>query len=80
MNEITRIVNAQITIIEKATDKDTERIIASQKDASENIANDLKKIYHADDVQVEIHDFVNGKTELPAEFTNQTMNRFEKVE
>lgn len=49
MNEITRIVNAQITIIEKATDKDTERIIALQNNAAENIANDVaERIYQPD--------------------------------
>ena len=61
MKEITRIINAQITMIGKVSDKDADTIIKSKNDAEKNVANDLKRIYKADDVQVEIKDFVMGK-------------------
>ena len=61
MKEITRIVDAKITIIENVLDNDVDKIIEAKKDAAENVANTLKCLYRADDVQVEIHDFVMDK-------------------
>lgn len=58
MKEITRIVNAQITIIEKVPDKDVDTIISAQKDAEANVKNTMQQLYNAADVQVEIKDFV----------------------
>ena len=44
---------------------------------TENIKEVLGSI---DDIHVKIQDFQNDQTAIPAEFTEQTMNRFEKVE
>lgn len=63
MKEITRIVDAKITVIVTVSDNDADKIIEAKKDAAEKVANDLKNSYHADDVQVEIHDFVMDKGE-----------------
>ena len=58
MKEVTRIVKAQITIIEKVPDKDVDTIISAKEDAEVNVKNTLQRLYDADDVQVEIKDFV----------------------
>ena len=58
MKEVTRIVNAQITIIEKVPDKDVDTIISTKEDAEANVKNTMQQLYNAADVQVEIKDFV----------------------
>ena len=58
MKEVTRIVNVQITIIEKVPDKDVDTIISSKEDTEINVKNTMQQLYNVDDVQVEIKDFV----------------------
>lgn len=60
MSEVTRIVTAQITIIEKMPPESADDVVASQKLAEKNVADTLRKIYNADDVLVEIQDFVKN--------------------
>ena len=57
MKEITRIITAQITVIETMPDDDAEDIIKSQEIAKKNIEADLRKMYKADDVTVYLQDF-----------------------
>ncbi len=61
MKEITRIITAQITIIETMPDDDAETIITSKEDAQANIKADLQKMYNADDVVVTVQDFMLDK-------------------
>lgn len=61
MKEITRIITAQITVIETMPNDDAETIIASKEDAQANIKADLQKMYNADDVVVTVQDFVRDK-------------------
>lgn len=61
MKEITRIITAQITLIETMPDEDAETIIKAKEDAEKKFADDIKWIYSADDVTVEIKDFVLEK-------------------
>lgn len=64
MKEITRVIDAKITIIESLTDEDADLIVSVKADAEENVKETLKGLYEADDIQVEIHDFVmDGQTE-----------------
>lgn len=58
MKEITRIIDVKITIIEKMTDEDADMIVLAKADAEANVKETLKGLYEADDVQVEINDFV----------------------
>lgn len=58
MKEITRIVTAQIAIIETMPDDDADIIVKAQETAKSNIMADLKKIYNADDVVVKVQDFL----------------------
>lgn len=58
MKEITRIIDVKITIIEKMTDEDADMIVLAKADAEANVKETLKSLYEADDVQVEIKDFV----------------------
>ena len=57
MKELTRIITAQITLIEQMPDDDADTIIASKEQAQENVKNTLQKMYSADDVTVNIQDF-----------------------
>lgn len=64
MKEITRIIEAKITIIEKMPDDDADAILSYKQDAEKNVKETLEKLYMSDNTQVEIHDFVrdvNGK-------------------
>lgn len=61
MKEITRVITAQITVIEVLTDYDAETTVSAQEDARANITADLQKIYGADDVVVTVQDFVRDK-------------------
>ena len=61
MKEITRIITAQITVIETMPDDDAETIITSKEDAQVNITADLQKMYNADDVVVTVQDFMLDK-------------------
>lgn len=58
MKEITRIVTAQIAIIETMPDDDADIIVKAQETAKSNIMAELKKIYDADDVVVNVQDFL----------------------
>ena len=63
MKEITRVINAQITLIENMTDEMAETILVS-KDAAEKIFVDaLQRKYLADNVTVVIQEFVLEKKE-----------------
>lgn len=61
MKEVTRIVTAQITIIEKMAEKDVDMVLSVKDEAEKNVSDTLRKIYNADDVQVNIQDFVMDK-------------------
>ena len=61
MKELTRIITAQITLIEQMPDDDADTIIASKEQAQQNVKNTLQKMYSADDVTVSIQDFVGDK-------------------
>lgn len=61
MKELTRIITAQITLIEQIEEKDEEEIIASKEEAQENVKAELQNLYCADDVTVSIQDFVRDK-------------------
>jgi len=58
MSEITRVIDARITIIEKMPKEDADMVLSYKAEAEKNVTETLKKLYSADDVQVEIHDFV----------------------
>lgn len=61
MQEITRIITAQVTLIERMTKEDAEKVMAYKPDAEKNISDTLRKLYNADDVKVQIQDFVMDK-------------------
>ena len=61
MKEITRIITAQITLIETMEDEFADSIISSKEDSEKIFVDSLKKLYSADDVTVEIKDFVLEK-------------------
>lgn len=61
MKEITRIITAQITIIEQMPEYDAESVLACKEEAQENVKNTLQNLYKADDVKVEIQDFLMDK-------------------
>ncbi len=61
MKEITRIITAQVTLIDRLEDEDIDVIVAGKELAEESVKTTLKKLYKADDVQVEIKDFVIDK-------------------
>lgn len=58
MSEVTRIITAQITIIERMSEDSANDVVASQAIAKKNVADTLRNLYNADDVLVEIKDFV----------------------
>lgn len=67
MKEITRIITAQITIIEQMPEYDAESVLACKDEAQENVKNTLQNLYKADDVKVEIQDFMMpGKINVPS--------------
>ena len=61
MKEITRIITAQITLIETMEDEFADSIISSKEDSEKNFVDSLKNLYRAADVTVEIKDFVLEK-------------------
>lgn len=61
MKEITRIINAQVTIVEKMNDEEADNVVSSKDDAEKVLEGILKKHFMADDVQVEIKDFMLDK-------------------
>ena len=58
MKEIKRIIVAKITAILQVSDDEVDRIFEIKAQVREDIKNNLKYFCHADDVQLEIHDFV----------------------
>lgn len=61
MKELTRIIKAQITLIEQMPEDDADTIVSSKEEAQENVKNTLQNLYKADDVTVSIQDFVRDK-------------------
>ena len=61
MKEITRVINAQITLIENMNDKLADDILNSKVAAEKNFADALKRTHLADNVTVVIQDFVMDK-------------------
>ena len=63
MKEITRVINAQITLIEAMPDEMAKTILVSKDAAENNFVDALKRKYLADNVTVVIQDFVLEKKE-----------------
>lgn len=63
MQEITRIIEARVKVIAKMNNSDAVEIENYKKDAEKNVKETLQKLYKADDVQVEIHDFIRDMKE-----------------
>jgi hypothetical protein len=61
MSELTRVIEARITIINKLPDRDAEMVHSYKDEAAQHVAEKLRELYTADDVQVEIHDFILDK-------------------
>ena len=62
MNEVTEIITAQITIINRnMSDGSVEIYLADKEKRLDALNNTLKAICNADDVNVEIKDFVIEK-------------------
>ena len=62
MNEVTEIITAQITIINRnMSDGAVEMYLADKEKRIDALNNTLKAICNADDVNVEIKDFVIEK-------------------
>ena len=78
MKERTIIVTAEVTKVIKnepsCFELDKEKL---EKLLIMNISEVLGSI---DDIHIKIQDFPMEQTVMPKEFTEQTMNRFEKVE
>lgn len=62
MKEVTRIITAEITCVEKVTDAEYEEM-KKGKEAEDNLAKYIKYATKADDVHVKIQDFVMEKDE-----------------
>lgn len=60
MKEITRVITAQITLIDTVDDDFADSVISSKDAAEKRFADDIKWIYSADDVTVKIQDFCAG--------------------
>lgn len=58
MVEITRIITAQITVVECMSKEEAKVIIESAEVYKHNAAVSLKEEFNADDVLVEVQDFV----------------------
>lgn len=74
MSEITRIITARITYIEKEGRSQEKRI--------QRFLEDAKLFFNADDVVIDnVQDIVQDEEEkqIPDDFEAQTMNRFEKI-
>lgn len=61
MKELTRIITAQITLIEQMPEHDADAIIEAKEEATENVKRALEQLYRPDDVTVNIQDFVRDK-------------------
>ena len=61
MKEITRVINAQITLIETMPDEMAKTILVSKDAAENNFVDALKRKYLADNVTVVIQDFILDK-------------------
>jgi len=61
--EITRVIEAKITIIEKMPKDDAETILSYKSEAENNVKKTMQQLYTPDDVHVEIHDFVRDVEE-----------------
>ena len=68
--EATKVIKAELPCFELDKEK-LEQLL------TQNIIDVLGSI---DDIHIKIQDFPNEKTVMPKEFTEQTMNRFERVE
>lgn len=63
MKEITRIITAEITCIEKVTDEECNDILSRVEDTEQHLADLFKQNFFADDVHVKIQDFIAEKGE-----------------
>ena len=78
MKERTIIVTAEVT---KVIKNEPSCFELDKVKLEELIVGNIKEIMgDLDDLHIRIQDFQNDHTAIPAEFTEQTMNRFEKVE
>lgn len=68
MKEITRIINAQVTIIESMKDEEADNVISSKEHFTKFVENTFRNNFNTDDVRVEVKDFVLDKDDDP----NQT--------
>lgn len=58
MVEITRIITAQITVVERMSKEEAKIILESKEAYQHNAAVSLKEEFNANDVLVEVQDFV----------------------
>lgn len=59
MKEVTEIITAQITVIKKGVDESDVKVIEESKEEKQIlIADALKNFFGADDVTIEIKDFI----------------------
>ena len=58
MKEITRIITAQITLIEQMPERDADAILEAKEEATANVKRALEQLCCPDDVTVNIQDFV----------------------
>lgn len=70
MKEVTRIITTEITCIEKVTDAEYEAMLKG-KEAKETFKNFIMRNTNADDVQVNVQDFVMEEGE-PVEEENKS--------
>lgn len=78
MKERTIIVTAEVT---KVIKNEPSCFELDKVKLEELIVGNIKEIMgDLDDLHIRIQDFQNDQTAIPSEFTEQTMNRFEKVE
>ena len=62
MNEVTEIITAQITVVKKNLDEESVKVIEESKAERKGlIADALKNFFDADNVTIEIKDFVIEK-------------------
>ena len=61
MSELRRVIEARVTIINKLPDKDAEIVHSYKEEAAQHVAEKLRELYTADDVRVEIHDFIRDE-------------------